>query len=152
MVCVPEHVRTAPKTIVEAQFSIQYTVAVAWIDGAPGMRHFSDEGLRRADILALAPRVKPYVDADIDREWSRFVTPAKVTVRFRDGQTVETRIDHPKGHPENMMTDAEFVAKAADCATYAARPLAPDTVHRLTSTVGALESLQDISELVRIVT
>src|SRR4029450_5282529 len=33
MVCVPEPVRLAPRTIVEAQFSMPYTVAAAWIDG-----------------------------------------------------------------------------------------------------------------------
>ena len=150
MVCVPEAVRLAPKTIVEAQFSIPYTVAATWIDGKLGMRHFSDEGLKRADILELAARVKPYVDEDIDREWSRFVTPAKVIVRFRDGQSVEGRIDYPKGHPKNMMTDAEFAAKTADCATFVAKPLPDDTAQRLISTVGRLESLPEIAELVRI--
>jgi 2-methylcitrate dehydratase PrpD len=152
MVCVPEAVRLAPRTIVEAQFSIPYTVAAAWIDGPLGMRHFTDEGLQRTDILSLAARVKPYVDTEIDREWSRFVPPAKVTVCFRDGQTFETRVNYPKGHPKNRMTEAEFAAKTKDCATYVANPLAPDTADRLISTVGRLESLTDISELIRIVT
>lgn len=152
MVCVPEHVRLAPRTIVEAQFSIPYTVAAAWTDGRLRIGHFSDEGLQRADVLALASRVQPYVDAEIDREWSRFVTPAKVTVQFRDGQAIETRVDYPKGHPENMMTEEEFAAKTADCASFAAKPVPADTADRLTSTVGKLESLADVSELLRIVT
>jgi 2-methylcitrate dehydratase PrpD len=152
MVCVPEHVRLAPRTIVEAQFSIPYTVAAAWVDGRLGMAHFSDEGVRRADILALAARVQPYVDEEIDREWSRFVTPAKVIVQFRDGQTVEARVDYPKGHPKNGMSEAEFAAKTKDCATFAAEPLPADTAERLISTVGKLESIEDISELMRVVT
>jgi 2-methylcitrate dehydratase PrpD len=152
MVCVPEHVRVAPRTIVEAQFSMPYTVAASWIDGKLGMRHFSDEGLQRADILELAARVQPYVDAEIDRDWRRFVTPAKVTVQFRDGQTVEARVDYPKGHPSNGMTEAEFLAKTTDCATVAAKPLPADTAARLISTVSTLESLPDIAELLRIVT
>ena len=147
MVCVPEAVRAAPRTIVEAQFSIPYAVAATWIDGTLGMNHFTDEGLRREDILALTARVHPYVDHEIDREWSRVVTPAALTVRFRDGQTIETRVDYPKGHPRNPMTKAEFVAKTADCATFAARPLAPDTPARLIETAGRLEALADISEL-----
>src|SRR5438132_14173594 len=53
--------------------------------------HFSDEALQRADILELASRVKPYVDEEIDRDWRRFVTPGRVIVRFRDGQTLEAR-------------------------------------------------------------
>jgi 2-methylcitrate dehydratase PrpD len=152
MVCVPEHVRLAPRTIVEAQFSIPYTVAAAWIDGRLGMSHFSDEGLQRADVLALASRVQPYVDAEINRDWSRFVTPAKATVEFRDGQSIETRVDYPKGHPKNVMSETEFAAKTMDCATFAARPLPADTAARLTSAVGKLESLADISDLLRVLT
>src|SRR6202008_221533 len=134
MVCVPEEVRRAPRTIVEAQFSIPYTVAASWIDGPLGMTHFTDEGLRRADILDLASRVRPYVDAEIDRDWSRFVPPARVTIRFRDGQTVETRVNYPKGHPQNRMSEAEFAAKTEDCATYVASPLLEGTAARLIST------------------
>jgi 2-methylcitrate dehydratase PrpD len=152
MVCVPEEVRLAPQTIVEAQFSIPYTVAAAWIDGGLAIRHFSDEGLERSDILALAARVKPYVDAEIDRDWSRFVTPARVVVQFTDGETLETRVDYPKGHPNNMMTADEFAAKTRDCATLAAKPLPADVAARLTATVGGLETLADISELVSTIT
>ncbi|SDZ70868.1 2-methylcitrate dehydratase PrpD [Variovorax sp. YR266] len=148
MVCVPEHVRLAPRTIVEAQFSIPYAVAAAWIDGQIGIRHFSDEGLKRSDILALTARVQPYVDEDIERDWSRFVTPARVIVKFCDGQTAETRVDYPKGHPNNAMTKAEFAAKSADCATFAARPLPDDTSSRLAAAVDRLETIQDIAELV----
>ena len=152
MVCVPEHVRLAPRTIVEAQFSIPYTVAASWIDGALGMRHFSDEGLQRADILALAARVKPYVDEDIDRDWKRFVTPARVVIEFTDGQSIETRIDYPKGHPKNAMTKAEFAAKTADCASFAAAPLRSDTADQLTRMIGSLEQLGDISDLLTVMT
>ncbi len=152
MVCVPEKVRLAPRTIVEAQFSIPYTVAASWVDGQVGIGHFSDEGLKRADILDLAARVQPYVEPEIDRVWSRFVTPAKVTVQFRDGQTAETQIDYPKGHPRNQMTEAEFAIKSADCATFAAVPMPADTAARLIATVGRLESLADISELIGVMT
>jgi 2-methylcitrate dehydratase PrpD len=152
MVCVPEAVRLAPKTIVEAQFSIPYTAAATWIDGPLGMRHFTDEGVQRADILALAARVRPYVDEEIDRDWNRFVPPARVTVQFRDGKSVEARVNYPKGHPQNMMTGEEFAAKTKDCAAYLATALPQDTATRLISTVAVLESLADISELVRVVT
>jgi 2-methylcitrate dehydratase PrpD len=152
IVCTPEHVRRAPKTNVEAQFSIPFTVASAWIDGRLGLSNFTDEGLRRADVLALAARVQPYVDAEVEKGWSTVVTPAKVSVQFRDGRTTEAWVDRAKGHPDNVMTQADFLAKAADCARFAARPMAADTAERLTGTVARLEALADISELVRVVT
>jgi hypothetical protein len=49
------------------------------------------------------------------------------------------------------MTPAEFAAKT-DCATFAAKPLAPDAAARLIAAVGQLESFPDISELINIVT
>ena len=150
MVCVPEEVRRAPTTIVEAQFSIPYTVAAAWIDGTPRIGHFSDESLQRDDILKLAARVEPYADQDIDRDWRRFVTPAKVIVQFRDGKTAETQVNYPKGHPRKPMTLAQSAAKTADCASFAAVPLPADTAARLTSAVSTLEQLSDISELTSI--
>lgn len=150
MVCVPEQVRLNPRTIVEAQFSIPYNAAVAWIDGRMGLPHFTNEGIQRADVLALTRRVQPFVDADIDRDWSRYVTPARVIVRFRDGTEIETRLDYPKGHPRNMMTRAEFEAKSADCATITVRPMPPDTAHRLAEVTSGLERVADIAELMRV--
>jgi 2-methylcitrate dehydratase PrpD len=116
------------------------------------MSHFSDEGLQRKDILDLTKQVQPYVDAEMDRDWSRYVTPAKVTVQFRDGQTVEARVDYPKGHPKNRMTEAEFAAKTTDCATYAAKSLPATTADRLMSAVRKLETLPDISVVVGVMT
>ena len=99
----------------------------------------------------LTARIQPYVDDDLNK-WSRVVTPAKLIVQFRDGQTVEARVDYPKGHPRNPMTEAEFAAKTKDCAAFAARPLPPETPDQLISTVGELERLADICELVSVVT
>jgi 2-methylcitrate dehydratase PrpD len=152
MVCVPEHVRAAPHTVVEAQFSIPYCVAAAWIDGKLKIGHFTDAGLKRADVLELASRVNAYVDDELDRDWRRVVTPAKVTIRFRDGGTLEARVDYSKGHPRNPMTEQELAAKTADCAAFAARPLPAATAARLTSTVAGLESTQDIATLVQVMT
>lgn len=152
MVCVPEAVRLAPRTIVEAQFSIPYTVAAAWIDGGVGIGHFSDEGLGRAEILALTARVRPYVDEAIEREWSRFVPPAKVAVHFRDGRVAETFVDYAKGHPNAPMSARDVSAKTADCVVYAARPMATGVAERLALAVGRLESIGGLDELVTVMT
>jgi 2-methylcitrate dehydratase PrpD len=148
MVCVPESVRRAPTTIVEAQFSIPFTVAAALIDGPPAIGHFTDEGVHRADILALAERVHPYVDQEIDRDWSRFVTPARLDIQYRDGKETSVRIDYPKGHPRHRMTPAEFIAKSADCVDFAAAPLAPDTAERLAAATLGLDQAADLDELI----
>lgn len=150
--CTPAHVRLRPRTIVEAQFSIPYATAAAYVDGIPGIGHFSDEGITRPDILDLAQRVKPFIASELDSNWGRFVTPARMAVEFNDGHTVETSVDYPKGHPKNPMTESEATAKTRDCATFAARPLPPDVPDRLISTIAALERLPNISELMAVMT
>ncbi len=150
MVCVPEEVRLNPKTIVEAQFSIPYTVAAAWIDGAVKIGHFSDEGLHRADVLDLTKRVRAYVDAEIERDWSRFVPPAMVTIHFTDGTHAQLQVDVGKGHPRNRMTRAEFVTKANDCFAYAAAPMPANTVEALADAVANLDKAPAPAALIAI--
>jgi 2-methylcitrate dehydratase PrpD len=90
------------------------------------------------------------VDEDIEREWSRFVTPAKVTIQFRDGHALEARVDYARGHPNNPMSRAEFTAKSADCARLAVRPLAADVATRLSDAVHRLETADDLAELMAV--
>jgi len=146
-VCTPEAVRWSPRTIVEAQFSIPYTVASAWIDGEVGLRHLTDEGLERSDVLALTKRVHPYVDAEIERRWGRNISPAELTVRFRDGSVVTARVDYPRGHPRNPMTPADFAAKVRDCAAFAAVPISAGQVEALIGAVDGIGSAPDLAAL-----
>ena len=152
MVCVPEHVRLAPRTIVEAQFSIPYTVAAAWIDGKLGIGHFSDEALRRPTSSAGLTRTalrrrrdRPRLAALRDSRQGDRPVPRRSDLRERGWTT-------RRGTRRNPMTPRDFAAKTADCATFAARPLDGDTAVRLTSTVAELESMDDIATLVQIVT
>ncbi|MER5440449.1 MmgE/PrpD family protein [Streptomyces sp. NPDC002790] len=147
MVCTPEAVRAAPQTIVEAQFSIPYAVAAAWIDGGVRLEHFTDDGVRRKDILELAAKVTPFVDEGIDRDWRRFVTPAAVSVEFTDGQSAHARVDYAKGHPKSPMSTAEVTGKAENCAALAAQPLTDALPEQLLATTGRLVTLPDLNAL-----
>src|SRR5690606_33550054 len=124
VVCTPPAVRKAPTTVVQAQFSIPFAVAAMLIDGEVTLRHFDAATLQRQDIMALAARVEPRVDDDIDREWGRRNSPAVMTIELRDGRTLQTRADWALGHPRNPMSVQAFDAKARDCLRVAARPLA----------------------------
>ncbi len=148
-VCTPVEVRKAPKTIVQAQFSIPYTVATALTDGSVTLADFTDEGIRRPEVLDLAARIDGVVGEDIERDWSRNISPARLRVEMRDGRVLEERIDHPKGHVKNPMTTAEFDAKLVDCLRFAARPLPADSAGRLRSLVDRLETLGDSGALAR---
>ena len=97
-VCTPPDIRARPKTVVQAQFSIPFTVAAALLDQQVSLRHFTDAGVGRADILALAAKVDCAVDDAIERDWSRNISPAAVTVRSGN-EVFAQRVDYPLGHP-----------------------------------------------------
>jgi 2-methylcitrate dehydratase PrpD len=147
-VCTPVDVRKAPQSVVQAQFSIPFTVATALIDGAVGLRHFTDEGIRRTDILALAQRVDASVDDQIEREWSRSISPTELCIEMKDGSARSVRVDLPSGHPQRPMSSAAIDAKLSDCARAAARPLPDGAMPRLRRTVNDLERWSDVSALV----
>jgi len=149
-VATPIDVRRVPRTVVHAQFSIPFTVAAALVDGRVDLGHFSETAIRREDLLALAQRVEPCVDADVDRDWGRNVSPADVSVELDGGATHRLRVDWPRGHPRRPMSPADFDAKAADCFRAAARRLPDDASSRLRKLVDALEALDDVRSLVRV--
>ena len=151
-VCTPVEVRKAPQGIVDAQFSIPFTVATAICDGYVELRHFTNDALRRTDILVLAQRVEAFVDDAIEREWSRNISPAHLSVELTDGSMHELRVDYPKGHPTRPMSTAEFDAKLRDCIGIAATTLPADAAARLRFAIDDLANARDVTELVRAVT
>lgn len=150
-VCTPEDIRRAPKTIVQAQFSIPYTVACALIDGDVSLRHFTEDGIRRPDILALAARIQGVVDPEIEREWSRNVSPAIVSVET-EGGTFEHRIDYPKGHPKSRMTAADFDAKLVGCMATSGLAWPADLPARLHEVIEGLIAAPDTRALIDLLT
>jgi 2-methylcitrate dehydratase PrpD len=149
-VCTPIEMRKSPRSIVQAQFSIPYTVAAALVDGGVRLEHFTDAALQRQDILALAAKVEPYIDNDIEHDFGRNVSPAIVQLELEDGSTDSNRVDVPLGHPDRPMSAADFDTKARDCFRNAVRPLRDDASAQLRSLVGRLESLDDVRQLMRI--
>jgi 2-methylcitrate dehydratase PrpD len=151
-VCTPIEIRKAPKTVVQAQFSIPYTVASALVDGCVQLGHFAEKALQRADILTLAQKVDPYIDAEIEKTCGRNVTPAVLEIEMMDNTVHTWRIDLPLGHPDRPMTSIEMNAKAQDCFRAAAAPMqanAHEELHALVERVEALSSVQPLMAIMR---
>ena len=73
------------------------------------------------------------------------ITPAAlVTIRTIDGRELQKRVDHPRGTPENRMSDGELRDKFVECAG----PRMPvEQIDRVVDTCLALDELDDIGEL-----
>lgn len=151
-VCTPIDMRKAPRTTVQAQFSLPYTVAAALADGCVRLAHFTDAALERTDLLLLASKLEPYVDDSIERDFARNMSPAAVELEMEDGTRHGLRIDAPLGHPNRPMLLRDFDAKALDCFEAAARPLREGAHRRLRLLVDQLEKLEDVRSVLEVLT
>jgi 2-methylcitrate dehydratase PrpD len=149
-VCHPLDVKANPKTVVDAQFGIPYAAAAALIKGKLGLDDFTEQAIRNPEVIALAQKVNPRLDPEMERSGSREISPSVVEVKTRKGEVYSQRVDLPKGHPQNPLSDEELAAKFLDCARHAARPLREKNLERIVEIVYNLEKLDDLSPLVRL--
>ncbi|CAE6960549.1 MmgE/PrpD family protein [Paraburkholderia domus] len=142
--CTPVEAKKAPRTPIDAQFSIPYVVAAALVHGRVGLADFTSAAVQRREVLDLAARVDGVVDEELERGWRARVCPVIIRIETTDGQLLEHRVDRP-----HAMNQAGFARKLADCIAFSGRPTPTDMATNITSLVEGLESLPDISELVR---
>ncbi len=150
-VCTPPEIRRAPRSIVQAQFSIPYTVGCALVHGQALLSHFTDAALRDPAVLALAGITECRADAEIERDFGRSISPTHIVVDAENG-VFEARVDIPRGHPDRPMTTADFELKLRDCLAFGGGNWAQGTAERLSATVGRVEQLADINELTALLT
>lgn len=104
------------KTGLQGKFSMEYSVAVALLDGATGPPQFADERARRADVDAFQRRVLVRVDPGIPVRHGTF--PSRVVIRLRDGRLLTGYSDKARGtDPTLPLSDAQVDAKFRGCAT-----------------------------------
>jgi 2-methylcitrate dehydratase PrpD len=137
----PLEVRQAPKTIVQAQFSICYTIACALVNGHAGLVDFTQEALSRPDVLSVTAKVQPVVDPEIERVWGRNVGPTRVVAYCENG-TFTAQVDEAKGSLANPMTGAEWRRKLEDCVGFGG--MEAGLADRFEATIAGLADSADV--------
>jgi 2-methylcitrate dehydratase PrpD len=140
-----------PEGVVDAQFSIPYTVAATLLSGGLSLEDFTDAKLRSDELLALAARVKPILNPKLDHG-PMDVKPQVVEIVTRDGKVFSERVVYPKGNPNNPVTSDELVAAFRGMASYAAKPLSAGKIDDAVALALRLEEVPDVSVLARLLT
>ncbi len=140
-----------PEGVVDAQFSIPYTVAATLLSGGLSLEDFTDARLRSEEVLDLAARVKLILDPELDHG-PMDVKPQIVEIVTRDGKVLSQKVVYPKGNPNNPVTSEELVAAFRGMASYAAKPLGPDKVDAAVSMALRLEEVKDVRSLSKLLT
>jgi 2-methylcitrate dehydratase PrpD len=141
-------IHTRPQTGLEGKFSMQYCLAAALLDKRIGLLSFSDEKVRRPAAQQLFERVTMRLHPEVQHHGtSGEELPVMVTVTLRDGRTLSTPIQHPKGHPANPLTAIALQDKFEDCAYGVLER--PD-IRQVIELVQGLEQVDDIGTLMEV--
>ena len=108
-------------SVLNAQMSLRYNIAVAMCDGQAYLEQFTRERIVEPRTVALAQRVEIEIDDEIDRAYPE-IYGGRVTVVTRGGQTISQRVDYSRGMPENPMPHDEIERKFMSLASVAVGP------------------------------
>ncbi|MFC1532132.1 MmgE/PrpD family protein [Thermodesulfobacteriota bacterium] len=114
---VPNHMESVlfyhnPQKGLEGKFSLEYVLARAIIDGTPRIDDFTDERVNEAEIKELIKKIKWI---SFEPEAGTFGTPEFI-VKLDDGTKFHSKIEFPRGEPENPVNDDILIEKYQDCA------------------------------------
>jgi 2-methylcitrate dehydratase PrpD len=140
-----------PEGVVDAQFSIPYTVAATLLSGGLSLEEFTDAKLRNEELLDLVARVKPVLNRELDKG-PMDVKPQVVEIVTRDGTIMSERVVYPKGNPNNPVTSEELVGAFRGMASYAAKPLSAEKIDEVVSLALRLEEVPDVAVITKLLT
>ncbi|MFI5449007.1 MAG: MmgE/PrpD family protein [Candidatus Bathyarchaeia archaeon] len=101
-----------PQNMVDAEFSLPYSIAMGVLGIRPGPEWYARMRLRDPKVLQIAKKVSFEADVDADKGFNMaWKLPADVQVTTKDGRVFRHSVDYPKGDPKRPMTEPELVEK-----------------------------------------
>jgi 2-methylcitrate dehydratase PrpD len=143
MVGEPREIRVRPQTMLDAQMSLPYSLAVAMLDGEAGIAQFAPDRLGDPRILGLAERIHVYAHPDLATAKAGNLT-CYLDLDTTDGRHFTERLETYRGHPRTPMTDEEMEAKFRRCAS---RRLPDERVSAASEAIWNLDKLADLAPL-----
>ena len=150
----PPEQKAAPETPYYAKFSGPYTVASALVGGGGlgvGAADFTEETVADAERLRLAALVECYADEHATSIFPHQF-PAVLTLTLSDGTTVDHRVDHNRGGPENPLSIDELMLKFELNASGSASTSLVEEIERAVKQLEAAESIAPLTDALERVT
>lgn len=126
-----------------ADHSLPYCVACALVDGDVTRESFEPERYSDPKMHALLDRIRIREREDLTAGYPEGI-PNHLKVRLKDGRVIEKRVDYPRGHYRNPMTDEEVVGKFERLARGV---VSEATARRIMERCFELEKVSDVGEL-----
>ena len=137
-------VKKYPKNKETADHSSYYLTAIAIIDRQIGPSQFIPEKFQNPKVRELIDKVILKGDPDLDK-----ARPAGISeIVTKQGKKFQCRVDYPRGHARNPMTDEEIVEKFKSMAS---RYMSDKQIDQIVGVVFALDKLEDVGMLNRLI-
>jgi 2-methylcitrate dehydratase PrpD len=136
--------RLKPTNLLDAQFSMQYALAVAAVSGRATLDQFEPPRTSDPEIERLMAATTLLDD--------RVIAPGDypaIEVLLSDGRRIERHVQFAKGAPQNPLTDGELADKVAALIDPV---LGASRRGEITATIARLEELDDLRLLTRLLT
>ena len=137
----PAEVKFNPQTVVDAQFSAPYGVAIACLERKAFLEEHSEAAIRRQDVRDLLKKITTRHDPECDRFFPE-AWPARVTITVEDGRKYTSEVKYAKGDPQSPLSWEELLAKF--------NALVPSSVlseARKQSLIDAVTSIEEIKNM-----
>lgn len=145
---VPNHMQSvlfyhAPQKGLEGKFSLEYVLARTLLDGVPKINDFTDARVNEPPIKQLIDKIRwiPFEPAK-----GSFGTPEFVFT-LSNSEVFRSKVEYPRGEPENPVSDPMLIAKFIDCASTV---LTADACSHLKGLLLDLENVDNITKLSRL--
>lgn len=145
---VPKEGRLKPKTVVDAQFSLPYTVSRALLQRKVSLQDFTPQTVGDESVYQLAQKVKLHFIPELTSQKS--CEPTIVDIHLTGNRMYSERVDTPTGDPQNPMGWPILKAKFKDCASFAVKPLSEARTEELTQLLTELEKAKDLNNIVKL--
>jgi 2-methylcitrate dehydratase PrpD len=145
LLCRPEDAKRSPRSPVDAQFSIPWGVASALVKRQVGLEDFTESAIRNSDILDVTRKIRVEVDNSLHRPGPE---PTRVEVKTKNGKAFVKIVENPLGSLERPMSFEDCARKFTDCA----KSLDAGRIEGVVGQVRKLERLDDIAEIIRLLT
>ena len=139
----PQELKYNPQTVVDAQFSMPFGAALALLYGKAGLDEYTEANLRSPRLRELMSRVVCVADPELDKVYPK-QWPASVEIITKDERKLSTKINYPKGDPENPLSWEELIQKFNHLS---APVFSEDRRAEIISRVRSLETEPSISSL-----
>ena len=148
LVCDPMEIKRKPRTLVDAQFSLPYTIALALVKGKVTLDDFTNEAIQDNEVLKMAQKVQ----VELKPCEGRAVLPAPgiIEVQTVGGEQYKKEVNFVKGHPRNPNSLEDCMEKMRACIEYSECKNIRNNFQQISDLLFDLENVGDIRKIINL--